>query len=89
MKDALEEQKIPFEQEFPVRLGFVLDFALLKQRIAIECDGEKWHDNPKRIKKDRFRDYLLRRAGWKVIRFKGQKIMEDIDGCIREIKEVL
>ncbi len=61
-------------QEFPVRglkLGkgksFRLDFALPKEKIAIECDGAK-HRPFSQKEKDKQRDVILKAHGWKVIR---------------------
>jgi very-short-patch-repair endonuclease len=73
-----------FEQFYPVRSGFVLDFAFPKQKLGIECDGERWH--LKGNKKDRFRDWVLKRGGWKVLRFREDKILNDVSKCVDEIE---
>ena len=86
MKAGLDKAGIPYVQEFPLRSGFIIDFALIDKKIAIECDGEKWHTSLKAMKKDRFRDWMLKRAGWKTLRFSGQQIMNDIDRCIENIR---
>lgn len=47
--------------------GFYLDFALVENKIAIECDGPK-HRSFAEQEYDRKRDKLLNKLGWKVIR---------------------
>ena len=89
MKNELDRENIKYHQEYPLRSGFVIDFAIIDRKIAIECDGEKWHSSRKAQKKDRFRDWMLRRAGWVTLRFKGKEIENNIELCLRQIKEVL
>ena len=46
---------------------FVLDFAHIEAKIAIELDGSS---HKKTQEYDQLRDSLLRQLGWKVIRIK-------------------
>lgn len=72
VRDALEKLAIPFEQER--RCGrYSIDFALLLLGIALEVDGEYWHQNPKR---DARRDAALRKSGWKVARITESEVLE-------------
>jgi very-short-patch-repair endonuclease len=50
------------------------------KKIAIEIDGTKWHSSKKAQQRDRFKDYQLRREGWKVIWIKKDEInkMEEL-----------
>jgi len=89
MKEVLDKQGISYVQEYPLRSGFIIDFAILDKRIAIECDGEKWHGSKKARKRDAFRDWFLKRAGWKTLRFSGNEIENNIEWCINTIKMVL
>ena len=41
-----------------------------KKRIAIECDGERWHSGDK-IREDMERQAILERLGWRFIRIRG------------------
>jgi very-short-patch-repair endonuclease len=83
MREELERRNFQFIQFFPLRLGFELDFALINEKIGIECDGEKWHRNKKR---DNFRDYMLKRAGWQIFRFSGTEIKNNVILCVDKIK---
>jgi hypothetical protein len=44
-----------------------LDLAYPHLRIAVEYDGEEWHDDPDQQEADRVRRAALARAGWGVI----------------------
>jgi len=45
---------------------YSIDIAHPRKKIAMEVDGYHWHKDKRR--KDRRRDFVLRRLGWKVIR---------------------
>lgn len=47
--------------------GYILDFALLDEKIAIEVDGES-HNGAKAIAHDRERTAKLQAQGWVVVR---------------------
>ena len=68
VKAWLEDRGIEHIPQYPLRQGYIADFALLNKHIIIEVDGTHWHSGKKKQKKDRFRDYMLKRAGWKTIR---------------------
>lgn len=72
--DFLDKKGISYCPQFSTRTGFVIDFAIVDQRIAIEVDGEKWHSSEEARKRDRFKDYQLRREGWRVIRVKENQL---------------
>lgn len=77
---------LPFYPQYPVGRFFV-DFADPVLRIAIECDGQQWHD----AAKDARRDAELSRLGWAVKRFTGRQLYlapedrDSIDTWLREI----
>ena len=86
MYQALKENKIKAVFNFPIRSkhGYILDFAIVDLKIDIETDGEHYHklNNPR----DRKRNWVLRKMGWKVLRFRGREIHENMDECIKIIK---
>ena len=43
------------------------------KRIAIECDGERWHSGEAKILEDMERQSILERLGWKFIRVRGSE----------------
>jgi very-short-patch-repair endonuclease len=87
MRLELERRGLLFEQFHPVRSGFILDFAFPDQKLGIECDGERWHSQANQ--RDRFRDWILRRGGWTVLRFREKEIKEDVSECVDILEAVL
>jgi len=70
----LDSKGIKYIPQYPLRQGFIADFALPDRKIIIEVDGERWHGEKKKIRKDKFRDYMLKRDGWTIIRIKEKEI---------------
>jgi hypothetical protein len=58
----------PYYPQFPVGRFFV-DFGNPHKRLAIECDGRRWHDPDRDLKRD---TELLEEHGWTVVRFSGR-----------------
>ena len=57
-------------------------------RLAIECDGLKYHATPSAYILDRNRDNLLIREGIIPVRFSSVDIEDDIEGCINTIEKI-
>ena len=70
----LKELGIEYISQYPTHSGFIIDFVIPGKMIAIEVDGDAWHNSKKAKKKDRFKDYQLEREGWKVIRIKEKNV---------------
>ena len=87
MEKALNKKGIEAVYNFPFRsrYGYILDFAIPEQKICIECDGEHWHKEGN--SRDRKRNWVMRKQGWKIIRFRGKEIKEDIDSCLKNIQK--
>lgn len=72
-----------FVVQYPVEgRMFVLDFAFVKEKLDIECDGEIWHKEYKDEKRDEF----LKNKGWEILRFKGKEIKEDLPSVLETIR---
>ncbi|WP_373281953.1 AAA domain-containing protein [Compostibacillus humi] len=54
--------------------GYRIDFVIegIRDRLAVECDGEKWH-GPEKFEEDMQRQESLERAGWKFWRIRGRE----------------
>ena len=61
--------------------NYRLDFAIPDGKIAIECDGKKYHDKFY----DRERDKYLGEKGWFVLRFSSEKIFQSAARCAQEV----
>jgi SPP1 gp7 family putative phage head morphogenesis protein len=90
----LNEMGINVVSQYPVligkdsvgRLNYLFpDFALVKDKIAIECDGSYWHSEEKDIKRDK----ILSNLGWTVIHLEEDDIRNNLSSCSQEIQRVL
>lgn len=61
-----------------------IDYALPRQKIGIELDGQLSHSSVDAIAHDRFRQRALEKAGWRIIRFGGGEVYHDAEWCVRE-----
>ena len=43
------------------------------KKVAIECDGERWHSGEDKIREDMERQTILERLGWRFIRIRGSE----------------
>lgn len=58
------------------------------RRVAIECDGDRWHPLEK-LPEDLARQSILERMGWKFIRIRGTQFYQDPDGTMKWVFEQL
>ena len=65
---------------------FIVDFVCLSKNLIIEVDG-KIHDD--QIEKDEERTKILENLGYKVIRFKNEEVISNVDEVISKIKKEL
>ena len=61
------------------RIDLVVEGAT--QRLAVECDGERWH-TPDQIQRDIERQTVLERLGWNFIRIRGSVFYRDADAAM-------
>lgn len=59
------------------------------KKIAIECDGERFHDGTEQIKEDMQRQAVLERLGWKFIRIRGSEYYKAPGKTINNVIENL
>lgn len=62
---------------------FRLDFAYPEIKLNTEIDGQASHTSSEDRVKDRRRDALLERDGWRIIRFTGSQVWRDAGQCAR------
>ena len=92
---ALKAAGLAFRREHVVlyggRVKYRLDFALFCKRgkLDIECDGRRFHSNPRQRAKDRGRDTWLKRRGWTTLRFGEHEVFNNVKVCIREINTAI
>lgn len=73
-----------FRRQHPVG-SFVLDFACLEQKLAVEVDGGQHADS----EQDRQRTAWLEAQGWRVIRFWNNEVLSNPEGVSARLAEVL
>jgi very-short-patch-repair endonuclease len=82
---------MPAERQFFVEVDdhrYSLDFAVFCRdgKIDIETDGDTWHADKARIPEDNRRNNALATKGWKVLRFNGIQVREQMaQYCVPEI----
>ncbi|APM39838.1 AAA domain-containing protein [Clostridium kluyveri] len=57
-------------------------------RVALECDGERWHGEDK-LEEDMNRQSILERLGWRFIRIRGSEFFSDELGSMERIIQKL
>jgi very-short-patch-repair endonuclease len=80
---------IDFSCQYPLRYGYIIDFAFPEKMIAVEADGNIWHSTQKYKKRDKQKDHILRKIGWKVLRFSEEDILNSASVCVDSIISVL
>jgi very-short-patch-repair endonuclease len=73
-----------FRRQHPVP-PYVLDFACLEVRVAVECDGERHAGSPR----DAQRKVYLEAQGWRVLRFWNHEVLENPEGVAETILAIL
>lgn len=54
------------------------------KRLAVECDGERWH-NPDQLLRDLERQAILERLGWVFVRIRGSLFFRDQDTALAPV----
>ena len=74
-----------FRKQCP-QAGFVIDFACLEARLAIEVDGEA-HDRGNRPARDAARDAFLARKGFTTLRVPAEEVLRNLENVVAGIVE--
>lgn len=66
--------------------GYRIDLVVEGEhnRLAVECDGERWH-GPDAYEADMFRQKVLERAGWQFWRVRGRHFYQDADRAMESL----
>lgn len=57
-------------------------------RVAVECDGDRWHP-PERLQEDMERQAVLERIGWVFTRVRGTEFYRDPEGITKRVTDRL
>jgi len=86
-----------FEVEYRIKNRYSIDIADPIHKIAIECQGDYWHANPKfyceknqtqirNVSRDKQKRKLLHNEGWDLICLWGDDIKNNINFCIEQVR---
>jgi very-short-patch-repair endonuclease len=78
---------IKFRRQVPFGT-YIADFMSLKEKLVIELDGgQHYQEDVKR--QDQIRDEYFKNEGYTVLRFSNIEIIENIDGVLDMIWEIM
>ncbi len=60
----------------------------IKSRLAVECDGDRWH-GPEKYEDDMLRQRVLERAGWVFWRVRGSEFYRNPEQALEDLWQVL
>jgi very-short-patch-repair endonuclease len=90
MFDMLAERGFRIDTQVPVG-NFRIDLVVEGEndrRLAIECDGDRYH-GPDKWSEDMVRQRILERAGWEIWRCFASRFVRDRDGVLDELLSLL
>ena len=76
-----EQLGVKFRRQHPL-LNFVLDFICLELKLVVELDGSQHADAQSY---DDYRTKSLNDAGYLVLRFWNNQVIEELEGVVEEI----
>lgn len=87
--NALCEQQIGYKiRRQHIVSQYILDFAYLDSRLAIELDGG-YHNEMDQQYDDAVRTKNLEQLGWRVLRFTNAEVFHDLESVISRIKHAI
>lgn len=89
MAKALNRSGFRYKEQVVMFDKFMVDFKLIDYNIIIQCDGLYWHDRDNVKRKDKGQDRYMSKAGYIVLRFSDSQINNDINACIKRIKQTI
>ena len=87
MKNKLKKCGINYIHQYNFKNKFVCDFAIIKDKIIIECDGDYWHNRTDVKNRDKSKNAYIFKCGWVLLRFWEHDIINNIDKCINIIND--
>ena len=87
---ALVAKGYAIKQQWPVG-SYRLDIVAIdgKEKVAIECDGERWHSSETQVRNDMERQTILERLGWRFIRIRGSEYFRDPEKTMERVYQDL
>lgn len=82
---------LKFKRQMPFVFGdyyFIADFCCSGKKLIVEIDGEI-HNDPEIKEYDKFRTKSFEIAGYKVIRFKNEEVLNSLKKVLIKIKNII
>lgn len=89
MARGLTKSGIAFAEQVIMFNNFMVDFKLSEHPLIIQCDGVFWHNREKAALHDQAQDQQLEEAGYDVLRFTDQELLDHIDDCLALVKQTI
>ncbi len=86
--NGLGEPHFEYEVDFGGHRARI-DIAYPRDRVAIECDSRRYHDNDASFERDRHRHNRLVAAGWRVVMVTWKMFTDNPDHVVREVRDAL
>lgn len=86
LMDELARRQLFFRSQHQIA-SWLVDVSLPQYRIAIEADGDYWHQSASQKQKDANKTHWLEAHKWTVFRFTGTEINESVSHCIDLVAE--
>lgn len=65
---------------------YIADFCCMEARLVVEVDGSQ---HAQRSERDRLRDAVLAKEGYRVLRFWNNEVMEELESVLTAIRAAL
>lgn len=89
LQKELKRRNIDFVCHYVFNGRFELDIAFPSKQVAVEADGNYYHNFPHGLPRDKSKNAYLRKCGWLVLRFWGSEINSDVKSCVDKIMTAL
>lgn len=89
LQNELKRRNIDFVCHYIFNGRFEIDIAFPSKQVAVEADGNYYHNFPYGLPRDKSKNAYLRKCGWRVLRFWGSEINSDVKGCVDKIMSTL
>lgn len=90
--DPRAQGRFALNQTLPIRFGprnMEVDLLARRDRVALEVDGYYHFRAPEDFRRDRAKDLLLQKAGWRVVRVLAQDVVDRLDEVLEFVHGAL
>lgn len=82
-----DKLKVRFRRQHPIG-PYIADFACPEHNLVIEVDGDV-HEEAEQVDRDHAKDEYLTKQGWRVLRFRNERVLDKLDFVVNEIEIAL